>query len=196
MAQVGGERHHLEALLCLDRGAHLTLAVGMDAHRHHAELGAERHVDHLARHRAAIVRAGDQVVARLRPFGAANVQGDLVEHVADLREVPARFGQRRHVYHHRLAGQVHTGVGVDGHVVGRDNEAILGGLELGVLAQAVQADRADLHGLGAGNVVVVQRIAPEIGLDAKGVGVLLAGLFRRQGGCRLRGGCRRLCECG
>lgn len=76
-----------------------------------------------------MVGAGQQVGPGLGSFAATEVQGDLVEVVLDLHDVPAWLDQRGHVQHRRLLAQVGLGVGVDGHVVGGDDVAVLGGLE-------------------------------------------------------------------
>ena len=179
LAQVGRERHQVETLLRFDRLGQVGRAVRKNAHRGHAELGAAFDLGHLAGHIAREVRPGDDIDARLRSLGAADVADDLVKAVADLHDVPARLGQRRHEDHDRFGRHIESGIGVDGDVVGRDDESVLGGLELGILAEIVDVASADLDALRRAAAVVVQRKAPQIRLQADRIGVLLARLFGR-----------------
>ncbi|MCY1490319.1 hypothetical protein D9M68_240750 [compost metagenome] len=192
LALVGRQRHQLKALLRLDGERDLGRGGGVDARGDDGEVGARLDQLHAGRHHAAETGCDDQVVARLRAGVAADIGRHLVQHVADLGQRPALFRQLRYVEHEGFAAQVEARVGIDGHVVGRDDGAVPGGLQLGVLAEAVQVDHAGLDAAQPAHVVADQRIAPGVGLDAQCVGVLFAGLLGGHRACRLCvGGQRR-----
>ncbi|MOA37193.1 hypothetical protein D3C78_1587660 [compost metagenome] len=94
---------------------------------------------------------------------------------------------------HRLLAQVQTGVGVDRHVVGRDDGSILGGLQFAVAAEAVPADCAIAQRLFASQIAVIKRGSPQIRLHAHGVGILFTRLLGGKGDGALRIARWRLC---
>ncbi|MCY1445853.1 hypothetical protein D9M71_623850 [compost metagenome] len=160
ITQESGQWHDLEALLQLDSGANVLLVVGKDAQADNTALGTDRYLGHFPRYSAAKIRAGDQVIARLRALDTTDIETDFIEHIAKLHQVPTRLGQRGHMHDQRLLRYIEARIAVDGDVVGRHDRAVFSGFQRVVLAQGIETHRACLQRLQPGNIVVIQRIAP------------------------------------
>ena len=119
------------------------------------------------------VRACQQVRSRHRFPVPADVQDHVIEGVADLDDEPTSLGQLGDEHHHRPFGDVEEGIPVDGQVVRRDDEPVVGGLEPGELLERVQPDALDGQHFGDSLYPVRQRVAPQPGLHPQRIGVLL-----------------------
>ena len=73
-------------------------------------------------------------------FASSKILENLVERVAHLHQIPSRFGEGRNAEHHRFLRDVDESVRIDRHVIGRDDEAILRGLERRKFVKRIQPD--------------------------------------------------------
>lgn len=90
---------------------------------------------------------------------------------------PAFARQLGHEHHQRFRADVEGAVGVDRDVVRGYNEAVGCRFQRREAMEVVEVDAADLNRIGQGHAMVAQRIAPEEGVQADCVGVLLSGLL-------------------